>query len=389
MSNYAQSHPSVRISAKRFRQSPYFHCYAHADAILGVYGKRFYALSLGEDPVSRYWALRQNVVQYDVPERPVEISGPDAIRLLEQVFTRNVANLPIGRAQYTIACLPGGGILMDGVLLRLERDRFWYVHADGEFDTWLIARGLGMEVMIRDPDSWVLQVQGPRSLDVLAAACDDGMPDAFNYFDVTECRLGGQSLLVSRTGWTGELGFEVYTNGDATDGEALWNHLMAEGEAFGILSSGLESMGIRRIEAGILDYGTDMDRTMTPFQANLGRFVDLEKADFIGREALRPADPRPLLYGLRCPTSIPWAGLDVRGDGETIGHMTAGAWSPCLDCGIGYIRLSAADHRHAKLVSVIDRDGGSHAAEIVPLPFYDREKKIPRGLDTSIPKPTE
>ncbi len=200
MSNYAESHPSVRISAKRFRQSPYFHCYADANAILGVYGKRFYALSLGEDPVSRYWALRRHVVLYDVPERPVEISGPDAIRLLEQVFTRKVANLPVGRARYAIACLPGGGILMDGVLLRLERDRFWYVHADGEFDTWLIARGLGMEVSIRDPDSWVLQVQGPRSLDVLAAACDDGMPDAFNYFNVRECRLGNQSLLVSRTG---------------------------------------------------------------------------------------------------------------------------------------------------------------------------------------------
>ncbi len=204
---------------------------------------------------------------------------------------------------------------------------------------------------------------------------------------MTECRLGGQNLLVSRTGWTGELGFEVYTNGEATDGEALWNHLMAAGEASGLLGSGLESMGIRRIEAGILDYGTDMDRTMTPFQANLGRFVDLGKEGFVGREALLDADTRPLLYGLTCQTSIPWAGLEVRGGGETIGRMTTGAWSPFLEYGIGYIRLSAADHRDTKPVSVIDRDGEPRAAEIVALPFYDEKKMIPRGLDTRIPEP--
>lgn len=386
MSNYAEAHPTVRISAKRFQQSPYFHCYAHSKAILGVYAKRLYALSLGEDPVSRYWTLRQHAVLYDVPERPLEISGPDAVRLLEHVFSRRVASLPVGRARYAIACLPSGGILMDGLLLRLERDRFWYVQADGEFATWLMARGLGMEVMIRDPNSWVLQIQGPRSLDVLAAACDHGMPDKFNYFSVTECRLGGQRLLISRTGWTGELGFEVYTNGDETDGEALWNHLMDAGEAFGMLSSALESMGIRRIEAGILDYGTDMDQTMTPFQANLERFVDLDKQDFIGRDALLHADRRPLLYGLMCQTSIPWAGLEVRRDGEMIGHMTAGAWSPFLKCGIGYIRLRVAEnHRHEKPVSLIGRDGQSHAARIVALPFYDEGKEIPRGLDVRIP----
>lgn len=389
MTNYAASHPLVQISAKRFQKSPYFHCYANSNAILGVYAKRFYALSLGEDPVSRYWSLRQNVVLYDVPERPIEISGPDAIRLLEHVFCRSVASLSIGRARYAIACLPSGGILMDGVLLRLEKDRFWYVQADGEFSTWLIAHGVGMEVTISDPDSWVLQVQGPRSFDVLAAACDDGMPDKFNYFNVAECRLGGQSLLVSRTGWTGELGFEIYTNGNKTDGKALWNHLLAAGEAFSIVSSGLESMGIRRIEAGILDNGTDMDQTMTPFQANLGRFVELDKEDFIGRDALLHADQRPLLYGLTCQTSIPWVGCEVRQDSKLIGHMTTGAWSPYLKCGIGYIRLCTADHCHEKPVSLIEQDGHSHIAEILDLPFYDGEKMIPRGLDRSIPERPE
>jgi aminomethyltransferase len=384
--NYAGSHPTLNISAKRFEHSPYAHCYADDKAIWGVYAKRFYPLSLGEDPVERYWDLRQKVVLYDVPERPIEISGPDAPRLLERIFCRPVAGLALGRARYAIACLPDGGVLMDGVLIRLAEERFWYVQADGEFDTWLLAHSAGLAVTIRDPRSWVLQVQGPRSLDVLAAASDTGLPDKFGYFQAGQFRLGGQDLLVTRSGWTGELGFEVYTNGGETDGEALWRHLMAAGAPFGIVSSALESMGIRRIEAGILDNGTDIDQTMTPFEAGLGRFVNLDKSDFIGREALLTADQRPLLHGLTCPTTTPLAGLEVARDGQVIGRLTTGAWSPYLERGVGYLRLDHADHDLVSPVTVIDHDGAAHASQIVALPFYDAAKKIPRGLDTTIPR---
>ncbi len=383
-SNYASAHPTASISAKRFQYSPYFHCYANPQAVLGVYAKRFYPLSLGEDPIKRYWALRQNAVMFDVPEKPIEISGPDAVRLLERVFCRHVASLKVDRARYAIACLPDGGILMDGVLMRLGEDRFWYVQADGEFETWLRAHALGLDVAIRDPNSWALQIQGPNSLAVLAAASDDGGPENFGYFHVRECRFGGQDLLISRTGWTGELGFEIYTN-DKTDGEALWCHVMAAGEATGLVSSALESMGIRRIEAGILDNGTDIDPSMTPFDAGLGAFVDLDNKDFIGREALLNADREPLLHGLTCPSAAPLSGLKVLGSGTPIGHMTAGAWSPYLDCGVGYVRLRAAGLVDAGAVTLVDREGNAHPAGIVPLPFYDAAKEIPRGLDKHIP----
>ncbi len=385
-SNYASAHPTARISAKRFQYSPYFHCYANAEAVLGVYAKRFYPLSLGEDPIERYWTLRQKAVLYDVPEKPLEISGPDALHLLERVFCRHIASLKVGRARYAIACLPDGGILMDGVLMRLAEDRYWYVHADGEFETWLKGHAPEPGVEIRDPDSWALQIQGPKSMEVLAAASDDGMPENFGFFHVRECRIGGQNLLISRTGWTGELGFEVYTQGDKTDGEALWRHVTAAGESIGMVSSALESMGIRRIEAGILDNGTDIDPSMTPFEAGLGAFVDLDKEGFIGRNALREADRRQLLLGLTCPSTAPLSGLEVRdGGGTTIGRMTAGAWSPYLDCGVGYVRLNSADFVDVKPISLIDGEGTPHPAEIVPLPFYDAAKEIPRGLDTRIP----
>ncbi len=118
--NYAHSHDTVRISAKRFALSPFFEKYATPDTVLGVYARRFYALSLGEDPVEHYWALRRKVVLFDVPERPIEIAGPDVLVLLEKVFARPVSDLNVGRARYAIACLPDGGILMDGMLIRLS-----------------------------------------------------------------------------------------------------------------------------------------------------------------------------------------------------------------------------------------------------------------------------
>ena len=176
-----------------------------------------------------YWTLRRAAAMYDVPETPLEIVGPDAERLLNRVLTRDIAKLKIGRASYALACKADGGILMDGVLLRLAEDQFFYVQADGDFFGWLMAHGLDMDVTVKDPDSWVLQVQGPKALDVLADAADCGLPNPFNYFDVAMCRIGGQDIVVSRTGWTNEMGFELYTLDDL-DGPKLWNDLMAAGK---------------------------------------------------------------------------------------------------------------------------------------------------------------
>ena len=167
---HAKSHPAVRINSKRFEQSPYAAAYLQADTLLGCYCNRFYPISFGDDVIELYWKLRRGVMLFDVPEKPLEISGPDAIRLLEKVFTRRIADLNQGRAHYAIACTPKGGVLMDGVLIRLAEERFWYVQADGEFESWLIAHSDGLDVDISDPQSRVLQVQGPKALAVLDAA---------------------------------------------------------------------------------------------------------------------------------------------------------------------------------------------------------------------------
>ena len=379
--NYAQSHATVRISAKRFAMSPWLSAYMTDETVLGVYSRRFYPLTIGEDPIERYGKLRSGAVLFDVPEHPIEISGPDAVALLEKVFCRRIARLKQGRATYAIACDHAGGILMDGVLMRFGEERFWYVMADGEFLPWLHAQAAGLDATIRDPRSWVLQVQGPKSFDVLADLLDDRPPDPFGYFAVADVSIARQPFIVSRTGWTGELGFELYTLNPEIDGPAIFSYILEKGRRHGLVFSSLESMGIRRIEAGILDNGTDIDPSMTPFAAGLGKFVDLDKeADFCGKAALAAAPRDVLLTGLICAGTTPVAGDRVFAGNAVAGRITAGAWSPHLETGIAYLRLDAPLAPDAGSLVLESRDGSQHAAAMVALPFYDPEKKIPRGL---------
>ena len=273
---------------------------------------------------------------------------------------------------------------MDGVLIRLADDHFWYVQADGEFESWLWAHAQELDVSIRDPKSRVLQIQGPKSLEFLQSATNGQVPEDFGYFHAGRLDFGGQEMLISRTGWTGEIGFEIYSDGETTDHLALWDHLVEAGEPCGMEFSSAESMGIRRIEAGILDNGTDIDPDMTPYQAGLGAFVELDKQDFVGRDALSQVDQKCLLFGLSCDNAVPFAQLQVFDGNQAVGRMTAGAWTPYLNKGVGFVRFDQAGDWLGRHLSLCDRDGQHHDCEVVELPFYDREKKIPRGLEPGV-----
>lgn len=369
-------------------RSPY-HAFHRANAAkYCVYNGRLMPVSQKIDRFEGYRALRQRVGLFDTGERPTEIIGPDAEALCQKVFARDISTMKVGRAGYGLLLYPDGGILCDGVLMRLAADRFWYVQAEGPVFSWLIAHAADMDVAIRDPGSWVSQVQGPRAFDVLEAACDGGAPGDFPYYSVREVRMGGQPVIISRTGWTAELGWEFYTQPEAAplDGPALWRHVRSAGASFGMEICGLDTMDIRRIEAGILNNMSDMDETLTPFQAGIGAFINLDGPDFVGKAALAKADRRSLLHGLRCPGGEPLIGAALSAKGRPIGRVTAGSWSPFQDAGIGIVRLGDADDLGAEGITVACRDGTAHAAEIVPLPMYDREKRIPRGQDTEIPK---
>ena len=378
--NYTASHRAVRVSTRRFENSPYLEKYAADDMLYGIYAGRLHVLTIGEDPVEDYWKLRRDAVLYDVPEKPLEIKGPDAVKLLERVFCRRVRDLKCRRARYAIACTPQGGIQMDGVLMRMAEDHFWYVQADGEIESWLIAFSDGLDVVVRDPRSRVLQIQGPKSLDIIRSATNGQLAETFRYFHVGRFNFGGQEVLISRTGWTGEIGVELYSEGGATDHPALWDHLMAHGEPYGMIFSGATSLNTRRIEAGIIDNGTDVDRSMTPYAAGLGAFVDLDNPGFVGRAALEVADKGCRFYGLKCNSAVPLAGLDVMDGNAVVGRMTIGTWSPSLETGVGYVRFESTGNWLGKELRLHAQDDADHDCEVVPLPFFDPDKKIPRGL---------
>ena len=221
---------TIKISARRFEESPYIERTYSPEMIRGVYAGRYFAISTDEDSIKKYWLLRQKAVIFDVPEKPIEISGPDAIPFLEKIMTRKVSSINEGRGYYSLACTPQGGIFMDGVLFKFNENKLWYVQADGPFEDWLLAHTSNYNVKISDPKSRVLQIQGPASIDIMKAASNGKIDESMKYFRSGFFDLGGQNLYVSRTGFTNELGFEIYSDGFKTDHLALWDHLMNCGQ---------------------------------------------------------------------------------------------------------------------------------------------------------------
>ncbi len=381
---HAGASSTVSIFRRGIEQSPYADKWMTDGLMYSVYAGRLSAVGTDrDDPLDAYWKLRKNLMLYDIPERPIEIEGPDAVALLERVFTRRIATLPVLRACYGLICAPHGGIVMDGVLIRLADDKFWYVEANGDTAKWFLALSEGFDVTIRDPKSRVLQVQGPNALKFLEAAAPGQIPEKFRYFDAGFFNLGGQEVLISRTGWTNEMGIEIYGNANL-DHSKLWDFLFEIGSAFDLERAGSASLGLRRVEGGILDYQSDIDLTMTPYDAGLGAFVDLSKEDFVGKSALEKASKEPRLFGYTTKSAKVNAGLSIFEDGQQVGHTRSSCWSPTLERGVGYVVFDrpadAGQSWVGRHLTVRDVDGVDQACEIVTLPFFDKQKRLPRGL---------
>ena len=366
------------VSDHRFKKSPFFACNDRPETRYGIYNERLYPISSNYDEVTHYQHLKTHACLYDVPETPLRITGKDAVEFLQQLFTRNVSKIKVGRAVYALACNHQGGVLMDGVLMRPNDQEFIYVQGNGDFLNWANANLGDFDASISDFNSWVLQIQGPAALDILTTVTGIDQAD-FSYYAVTESKINGLSCYISRSGWTGEKGFEIYSKDDNFDGEALWQYLLTEGAPFQLLASDVTSMHIRRLEAGILDYGTDIDQSLNPFELGLGQFVDLNKANFIGQAALLETDRREArVMGLRSKEVKPTRGDRLENQaGEALGTITAGAWSPSLDCGIGILRLNHSIDPDTELR--LSTEAGGYKAELCPLPFYDPKKLIPRS----------
>ena len=350
-----------------------------------VYNRRLMACCFDQQSTADgYWRLRQQAAVLNTGEYPLQFKGPDAERLLNKLFTKDITRVKPGRCAYGLACYEDGGLLVDGILLRLEPELFWYAQADGDFYSWARAHALDMDVEISDPNVFVSQVQGPDSLKILEIASDDGMPEPFGYFAMAWVSLGGQQVVITRTGYTNELGWEFYTE-PHHNAEALWAHLKAAGAEFGLELFGLDAMHIRRIEAGILNAGSDFDFTTTPYDVGLGRFIDTDKDDFIGKQALAEAPRGNRLSGLSCDAE-PHIGGEVEINGKVSGKVTAGAISPYLQCGIGIALMDQTGFAEGDAVTIRCTDGKMHSGQLSGLPFYDKQAEIPRGKIVDIPQ---
>lgn len=351
-----------------------------------IYNRRHMAVCFDDHTTEDgYWRLRQQAAVLHTGELPLQFEGPDAERLLDKLFTKDITKAKVGRCGYGLACYEDGGLIVDGVFLRLAEDKFWYAQADGDFYSWARAHASGMNVQVTDPDVFVSQVQGPNALKILEAASDSGLPDKFGYFAIARVPFGGQEVIITRTGYTIELGWEFYTE-PHHDAKALWAHLSKAGAEFGMEIFGLDAMNIRRIEAGILNAGSDFDHTTTPYAAGLGRFVDEGKADFIGKAALSSASRKPRLHGIKCEHGEPLINAAIEIDGNRAGKVTAGATSPYLGYGIGIALMETDTPAPGTQIIVGCKDGSMQPGELVEMPFYDKACEIPRGKLIDIPE---
>lgn len=348
-----------------------------------LYNGRLVAMRMANTSADdAYWKLRRQAILRHTGELPIEIRGGDAVTLLNRVFTRDVSKTRVGRCSYQIACYDDGGMIIDGVLVRLAEDRFWYGQADGDLTQWLRAHAHGMDVAVFDPGVWISQVQGPDALKILEAAVDGAYPDPFRYFDAAHATIAGQDVVLTRTGFTNELGWEVYL-APHIDARAVGERILEAGRPYGM--SPVAIGGARRIEAGLLNAGSDFDETVTPFAVGLGGMVDLAKDDFIGKAALQSCDTRQRTWGLRVPGGEPLVGHALTNGRGPAGQVCSSAWSPFQQCGVAIVRLDDPELRPGTELDVTCVDGQVRPATTCSLPMYDPDRLIPRGKAVDIP----
>ena len=350
-----------------------------------LYNNRMSPESLNNaTPDEQYWAVRQNVIFRNTGEFPVEISGPDAEKFANFIFTRDVTKIKPGRCSYQFACYHDGGMITDGVMLHLRRDKLWMAQADGELIKWYLAFANNFNVSIKDPNVFVTQVQGPKSMYVLEESIDGKFPHPWNYFDIAEVSVAGEPLIITRTGFTNELGWEFYLRPE-NDAEAIGNHIMNVGKKYGMILAGSPGFRARRIEAGLLSANNDFTKDTSPFEVGLGRFVDLDKENFIGNEALMKSNKKNKVWGIKVRKGIAKRGRTISINGTMIGTISSSTWSPYLNCGVGIARIDDESIEAGKEVDVLGLSDKYYKAQICTLPMYDEKGLILRGIDKTIP----
>lgn len=369
----------------RLRRTPYFAAtQRHGAQAYTVYNHMFFPINYG-DLEAEYHALLNDVTLWDVSvERNVEITGPDAFKFTNWLTPRDLNKCKVGQGKYVVITADDGGIVNDPVLMRLGENHFWLALADS--DVLLYARGAalnsGLDVTIVEPDVSPVQIQGPKSKQVVQALFGDKVLELPYYYFI-ETELDGIPVIVTRTGWTGEVGYEVYLR-DGSKGDALWERIMDAGRPYNIRPTGPSD--IRRVEAGILNYGIDMTLENNPYELGLGWLVDEAKqADYIGKAALQRIKAEGVkrkLVGVEIagdPLAFNMVRWPVSANGAEVGFITSALYSPRLGRNIGYANVPAALGELGTALQVAVPEVGVRDAVVVVKPFVDPSKDIPKS----------
>ena len=369
----------------RLRRSPFFEATQRWGArAYTVYNHMLFPINF-DDLEAEYWHLINHVTLWDVSvERQVEITGPDAFKFTNMLTPRDLDTCAVGQGKYVVITAGDGGIINDPVLLRLGENHFWLALADSDVLLWArgVALSCDLKVTITEPDVSPLQLQGPKAKPVVQTLFGEGAMN-LSYYWFLETSLDGIPVVVTRTGWSGEVGYEIYLR-DGSRGEALWERIMEAGKPHGIRPTGPSD--IRRIEAGILNWGADITLDNNPYEVGLERLVHEDKpADYIGRDALRRIKAAGVQRKL--------VGVEIAGDriefnttrwpvlagGRPVGHITSAIHSPRLKKNIGYAMVPLAHAAPGTRLAVAVTGVDERPAVVVPKPFVDPTKTIPKG----------
>ncbi len=368
----------------RLRRSPFFEATQRYGAMAyTVYNHMLFPIRF-TDLEEEYWHLVHHVTLWDVAvERQVEITGPDAFAFANLLTPRDLSRCAVGQGKYVVITTEDGGIVNDPVLLRLGENHFWLAAADSDLMLWArgVALNSGLRVDIGEPDVSPLQVQGPKAKAVVRSLFGERVLK-LRYYHFVETALDDIPVVVTRTGWSGEVGYEIYLR-DGNRGDELWERIMEAGRPHNIRPTGPSD--IRRIEAGILNWGADMTLEDNPYEVGLDYLVDEEKgANYVGRDALSRIRAEGVKRKL--------AGIEIDGDriemnatkwrakvgGDTVGRVTSAIYSPRLKKNIGYAMVPAALAAPGTALRVKMSGIGERRAMVVPKPFIDPKKEIPK-----------
>ena len=366
----------------QIRKSPYFDSTVKWGATgFSVYNHMYIPRDFG-DPEQNFWNLIEKSILCDVAvERQVEITGPDAYKFTQLLTPRDLSNISIGQCKYVLITNNEGGILNDPVLLRLAENHFWLSLADSDVLLWAqgVAVNSGLNVNISEPDVSPLQLQGPTSKDIMVKLFGESIKD-LKYYWFKEFDLDGIPLIVSRTGWSSEFGYELFLR-DGSKGNDLYEKIMNAGKEHGLQPGHTSS--IRRIEGGMLSYHADADIHTNPFELGFDRLVSLDNdIEFIGKAALKKIKAegikrKQIGLEINCeplsgPNTTFWS---IKKDDNEIGKVTSAVYSPRLKKNIALAMVNIKNCEIGTDLEV-ETNKGKFTAKIVEKPFYDPKKKI-------------